>query len=203
MSENQNAESPGHGAESRRGFMEYASLLIGAIVSLAPLALGLCPFLDPLFGKRKTPSSRQQKGGDAKEGYLRVASLNALTLGAAPQRFPVIADQRDAWNYIPDQPIGAVFVQRTDTGGVRVFNATCPHAGCSVACDGHIFHCPCHNSSFELDGSKRVSHSGRENPSPRDLDKLQVDQDKLEENEEVWVEFVNFYTGKEYQKRKL
>ena len=125
-----------------------------------------------------------------------MAALSALRPGDAPQRFAVIADRQDAWNYIPDQPIGAVFIERTGESEVRVFNATCPHAGCSVSCDGQSFNCPCHNSSFNLDGTKRVSGSGRENPSPRSLDSLLVDPDQLAKGE-IWVKFVNFFTGRE------
>ena len=202
MPKTQDADSFDHDVESRRGFVEYASLFVGAIVSLVPLGIGLFSFLDPLFGKRQTPSRYKQTGGNAKPGYIRIAALNALSLGGAPQRFPVIAGQQDGWNYTPDQPIGAVFVQRTDTG-IRVFNATCPHAGCSVSCNGESFKCPCHNSSFELDGRKRISNSGRENPSPRDLDPLDVDQGMLAQSDEIWVEFKNFLTGKEERKAKL
>ena len=64
-----------------------------------------------------------------------------------------------------------------------------------MACDGQAFVCPCHNSSFLLDGKRRLAESGRDNPSPRDLDNLDVDPEKLAQGE-VWVRFQNFYTGK-------
>ena len=57
------------------------------------------------------------------------------------------------------------------------------------------------NSSFNLDGAKRKSESGRENPSPRDLDKLSVDPSKLADGE-VWIKFQNFYTGRVEPKPK-
>lgn len=187
----------------RRGFvLGLASIAIGGLVGLvAPLA-GLVPFLDPLFRKKKAPSAFEGASGSGKPGYYRICSLDALSVGGPPQRFPVIADQFDAWNFTPAQPIGAVYVQRTGERDILVFNTTCPHAGCSVACDGAGFLCPCHNSSFELNGKKRTTQSGRENPSPRDLDSLAIDDAQLQEGE-VWVAFQNYYTGREEKTPKL
>ncbi len=188
--------------EPRRNFVfEMGSLIIGGLVGLVPLLVGLVSFLDPLFGSKKKPRLYADAGG-GDDDLIRISSLGALEVDGEPQRFPVIADKQDAWNYIPDQPIGAVFVQRLANDEVRVFNATCPHAGCSVSCVGTAFHCPCHNSAFALDGSKLVSDSGRTNPSPRPLDSLEVDSQRLKEDQEVWVKFQNFYTGKHEKKPK-
>jgi Rieske Fe-S protein len=178
----------------RNWLVEGAALLFGGLVALIPVAIGLIPLLDPWRRKPARPAAGKS-GGDGKEGYLRISSLEALPVGGTPQRFPVIADQIDAWNFTPNQPIGAVFLQRVGESEVRCFNATCPHAGCSVSCDGQAFVCPCHNSSFNLDGTKRTSETGRENTSPRDMDTLEVDPEQLAANE-VWVQFRNFYTGR-------
>lgn len=185
---------------TRRRFVEWSSIVLVNLIALIPLGAGLITFLDPWRRRPKVPKSRQRRG-DGKQGFYRVTSLDALPVGGLPQRFPVIADQIDAWNFTPDQPIGAVFLQRVSEKKLLCFNATCPHAGCSVSCDGKAYVCPCHNSSFNLDGTKRVSTSGRENPSPRNMDDLFVDEDKLSHNE-VWVEFKNFYSGKPEKKPK-
>ena len=191
------------GGENRRNFsIELGAIVLGGIASLGPLLIGMFAFLDPLRGTKRLPSQGQTASGSDKEGFYHVASLEALTVGGAPQRFPVIADLLDGWNFLDDQPMGAVFVERLSPQEVRVFNATCPHAGCSVACDRTAFHCPCHNSSFDLNGSKRESLAGRENPSRRGLDELEVDPAQLAKGE-VWVEFKNFYTGIEEKKPKL
>jgi menaquinol-cytochrome c reductase iron-sulfur subunit len=110
---------------------------------------------------------------------------------------PVIADLTDAWNREANQPIGAVYLRRNE-GKVECFNAICPHAGCFVAyaADRKVFQCPCHTSSFQLDG-QRIHPT----PSPRDMDPLTVDAEKLKEGE-VWVEFVNYYPGKEHREEK-
>ncbi len=185
------ASATSHSPETRRGFFEIGSVIIGAILGLGPFLIGLVAFLSPLTRERKVPEKYRQPG-TGKAGYLRVAAIEALTVGAAPQRFPVIDNQIDAWNFTPGQPVGAVYIERMGPTELRVFNVTCPHAGCSVSCHGTAYHCPCHNSSFELDGSKLVSSSGRENPSPRNLDDLNYEVT----NGDIWVEFKNFYTGK-------
>ncbi len=189
--------------EDRRSFtVELAALVFGGLASVGPFLIGLFAFLDPLTRRKQPPAAHRDADGGTREGFLHIAALSSLAVGEAPRRFPVIADKQDAWNFSPDQPIGAVYVQRVDEQQVRVFNVTCPHAGCSVACDGAAFHCPCHNSSFNLDGSQRESVAGRENPSRRGLDELEVDPDQLAEGE-IWVEFMNFYTGIAEKKAKL
>lgn len=191
------SKAPSNDDKTRRGFFEIASIILGAIVGVAPALIGLVAFLDPLRRTPAKPKSRQQGTGDGASGLIRVASLGALSVGT-PQRFPVIDDQLDAWNFTPDQPIGAVYIEKLADDTVRVFNTTCPHAGCSVACNGAAFECPCHSSSFNLDGTKRVSESGRANPSPRDLDAL----DYKVQDGDIWVDFKNFYTGKHEKKEK-
>jgi Rieske Fe-S protein len=189
--------------DSRRNFfVSTVAVVSGVVAGVVPAAMALFTFCDPLRRLRRTPQLYSAEDEQDPSGFVRVCSVDALTEDTAPQRFPVVSDRIDAWNFTPAQPIGAVFVQRTGPQSVRVFNATCPHAGCSVACDGQSFLCPCHNSSFNLDGTKRVSTSGKENPSPRDMDTLEVDLDRMARGE-VWVDYVNFYTGREEKIPKL
>ncbi len=179
----------------RRDFLTGAvAVAIGTVISLVPISLGVVTFLDPLRRNRKKPA-RFGTGSDGPEGYIRVASLDALAVGAPPVRFAVITDYRDAWNFLPAQPVGAVYLQRLEDDTLRCFHATCPHAGCSVSFRNDAFHCPCHNSSFAVDGTQ-LDQPGKENPSPRDLDQLDIDADRLKAGE-VWVRFVNYYTGTE------
>jgi menaquinol-cytochrome c reductase iron-sulfur subunit len=178
----------------RRSFMwEIGALAVGAVTSLAGLSVGVTVFLDPLLRKPQPPL-KYRRTSNAGEGYLRVAALSSIPEDGVPRRFAVIADRADAWNYVPDQPVGAVYLRREAGQELQVFQATCPHAGCSVSTtdeNGGAFHCPCHNSSFDWNG-KRVPRPGKVNPAPRDMDSLKykvVDGD-------VWVEFKEFYTGR-------
>ena len=184
-------------AEPRRGMLfKILSVTIGTLIGLLPFGAGVLTFLDPLWRKKQVPKKYRKTGAAGSDKFVRITSLDSLAVGGTPQRFPVIDDKIDAWNFTPAQPIGAVFIQRIAPDKVVVLNATCPHAGCSVACNGTAFNCPCHNSAFNLDGSRREHDSGRENPSPRAMDSLSVDDVRLKQGE-IWIEFLNFYTGKE------
>jgi menaquinol-cytochrome c reductase iron-sulfur subunit len=164
--------------DDRRSFLTKAAAIIigGALAITAPVA-GLFVFLDPL--RRKSDSG----------GAVLVASLNALPENGEPRKFSVLATRVDAWNRSPNVPIGAVYLQRVGDK-VRALNVVCPHAGCFVdyrSAKNHFF-CPCHNSSFALDGQVQDPKS----PSPRGLDDLVVE---IRNGTEVWVKFQNFRAG--------
>ena len=180
---------PTPAAPRRNLVAALCATVIGLIIKLVPLTAGLAVFFDPLL-KRKGSSAGQKQ-------FIRVASLNAIPEDGTPVQFPVVADLTDAWNREPSQPIGAVYLRRVG-GKVECFNAICPHAGCFVAyaAGRQVFQCPCHTSSFELTGERILP-----SPSPRDLDKLAVDEEKLKSGE-VWVQFVNYYPGKEHREEK-
>jgi Rieske Fe-S protein len=169
------------------------AIVIGTIVGIFPFGAGLLVFLDPVLKQRAAGSNKPT--GEApgpSRPLLRVSTVAAIPADGTPIQVPIIADLTDTWIREPNQPIGAVYLRR-DGDKVECFNAICPHAGCFVgyAAARHLFQCPCHNSSFELDG-ERIMPS----PAPRDMDTLPVDPEKLSQGE-VWVEFINFYPGKE------
>lgn len=163
----------------RRHFLAKAAAIVlgGAITLVAPIA-GLLVAFDPL--RRKS----------AKGAAVRVASLDALPANGEPRKFPILATKVDAWNRSPNVPIGAVYLQRFGNGEVRALNVVCPHAGCFVdfRADKNHYHCPCHNSSFATDGTVLDPKS----PSPRPLDKLEVE---IRDGTEIWVTFQNFQAG--------
>ncbi|MGE3315046.1 MAG: ubiquinol-cytochrome c reductase iron-sulfur subunit [Planctomycetaceae bacterium] len=176
--------SPEVPLDARRSFLRKSlAVVIGGFISLFPAAAGLAVFLDPI-------RSRKPTGGNA-DGFLKVAQLEALQVGV-PRRVPVISDRVDAWNYFPNEPIGAVYVLRKEDGNVTAHNVVCPHAGCSVdfSADRGLYQCPCHKSSFRLDGEI----DNQDSPAPRGLDSLAVDAEKLKAGE-VWIKFQNFHTG--------
>jgi menaquinol-cytochrome c reductase iron-sulfur subunit len=178
-------------APRRNLLASIAAVIIGSFVGIVPFAAGLATFLDPLWRQKKSG------GEEAERQFRRVASLTALPTDGTPMQVPVVADLTDAWNREANQPIGAVYLRRVGDK-VLCFNAICPHAGCFVgyAAERKVFQCPCHTSSFELDG-QRIMPS----PSPRNMDELAVDAEKLQAGE-VWVQFVNYYPGKEDREEK-
>ena len=120
---------------------------------------------------------------------IRIAPLSAVPNDGRPYKFPVISQHTDAWNKLPEVPIGAVYLRRTGEKTVEALNVVCPHAGCFVdflsarAC----FFCPCHNSTFALDGEINDPKS----PSPRGLDTLPVEI----RGSDIYVTFQNFRSG--------
>ena len=163
----------------RRGFFARAgSLLIGGLVGIVPLVSGLLVVLDPL--RRKI----------AGRTAVRVANLSALPEDGVPRKFPVISSRVDAWTKSSAAAIGAVYLRREKGKPVEALNVVCPHAGCFVdyiaARRGYL--CPCHNSTFALDGNINDTKS----PAPRGLDALEVE---MRGEGEIWVKFHNYRAG--------
>ena len=166
--------------QARRGFLAgMAATAVATVAALPPLAAGIIALMDPL---------RRRNGDDT---FVMVTHLSAVPEGGTPKRFQVESERRDAWTTHQKTPVGAVYLRRTDTG-VQALNAVCPHAGCFVALvdGGARFGCPCHRSSFALDGAINDPDS----PSPRDMDALDVE---IRSGEEVWVRFQSFLPGRE------
>ncbi len=194
-------------APRRRFLAGVATAAAAGLALLAPLWSGLRVALDPL-----------RRGREGRAGFVRVTTLAALPEDGVPRKFPVVARRVDAWNTFASVPVGAVYLRRFGSGGatagidggpasesasgrsdaggqtnatgLQAFNVVCPHAGCFVtlAADRSRFVCPCHKSSFALDGAVNDPAS----PSPRDMDALDVE---VRDGGEVWVRFQNFRPG--------
>jgi menaquinol-cytochrome c reductase iron-sulfur subunit len=193
--------------KNRRDFVAVmGSIVTGTLAVGASLGAGIATLIDPLVRKKSKPGYYTADSG-ANENSILVTTLDAVPDDGFPRRFPVLADRVDAWTFTPSQPIGAVYIRREPgEQKVTVFHSTCPHAGCSVSfkkeeTGEQVFFCPCHNSAFDATGKKR-DIPGRENPSPRDLDTLEVDEAKLASGE-IWVTYVDFYTGQHEKKQKI
>jgi menaquinol-cytochrome c reductase iron-sulfur subunit len=168
-----------HAELPRRGWLQR--LLAGGLAILAglvPVGAGLTVFLDPLR-RRGTVG-----------GFVKVTSLASVPPDGVPRRFVVLAEQVNAWNRRSGVRVGAVFLRRTGEQDLRALNVTCPHAGCAVeyAAARRGFLCPCHDSTFALDGAVNDPRS----PSPRGLDELEVE---VRNTSEVWVRFRSFRAG--------
>lgn len=165
-------------APDRRNFVtKAAAIVVGGLISVVAPVAGLFTLFDPL--RRK----------DSARGLVRIAAFSSLPENGEPRKFPVLDTLVDAWNRTENVPVGSVYVQRTGANTVRVLNSTCPHLGCSVGWNNtnRGYFCPCHKSSFALDGSIADPKS----PSPRAMDALEAEV----RNGEVWVRFQNFRKG--------
>ncbi len=164
--------------DRRNYLVKAAAVLVGGILAVVPPISGLLVFLDPL--RRKTEA----------RGTVRIGSLGSLPENGEPRKLSVLDTHVDAWNRTPDVPIGAVYVQKTGPNQVRVLNSVCPHLGCTVGYsqDAKHYYCPCHKSSFSVDGKILDPKS----PAPRGMDELEA---QVRANGEIWVKFQNFRKG--------
>ena len=168
-----------HGPDRRGFFKKLAANVLATIITVVPFAAGLAVWLDP---------TRRKNGGGGQ--LVPITSLSALPDDGVPRKFPVIASRVDAWSRSPETVVGAVYLRREKGGPPRAFNVVCPHAGCFVdyvaARSG--YYCPCHNSTFGLDGKV----NDRKSPALRGLDELEVE---VRNGSEVWVKFQNYRAG--------
>lgn len=164
----------------RRDFLvKAATVTLGGISVLPPVAAGVAVMLDPL---------KRNQGGES--GFVRITTLEALPKDGGPKKFTVFADRVDAWNRFPQAPVGAIYLRRSGDTNITALHSSCPHAGCLVdyLSSGNHYYCPCHNSSFSLDGKIETKSS----PAARPLDSLEVE---IRNQNEVWVKFQNFRAG--------
>ena len=193
--QNESESSLAQETNERRGFLGSAAALtavaLGGLLGVGPVAIGLYAIvMDPL---RKKTSPRKAAAGveGAKEGFYFVAQIGELD-SHVPRRFTIVADKIDAWNFMQNQPIGSVYM-RMQGDQVECFHTTCPHAGCAVSYElaSQAYLCPCHNSSFNVDGTK-LEDGDSSNPSPRGLDALEVDV----QGTRVFVKYEDYFTGR-------
>jgi len=181
-------------ADRRRSFLvRLTASVVGAVVVIFPFAAGLGVLVDPLCRRRRAagdgPNDRES---DTK--FVRVAPLDALPPDGTPRQFALTADVADAWTRAPARRVGSVFLSRDETADgaiVRALSSTCPHLGCAVDYEAAAgrYECPCHESSFAIDG-KRLS-----GPSLRGLDPLKVKLVDTGGRQEVWVAPQRYRTG--------
>lgn len=167
---------------ARRGFLvRIGALIVGGLAAIVPVGAAVTALLDPL------------RRGSSDAGMVRVARLSAIPSDGTPQKFTIETDRVDAWATYADTPVGAVYLRRNGDSVVAL-NVVCPHAGCFVRLlpDEGRFGCPCHNSSFDLDGTVNDPAS----PAPRAMDALAVE---IRDGDEVWVRFRNFLPGRAEQ----
>lgn len=145
-------------SEGRRGFLKMVVGLGGAVIAALVAVPGLGAVLDPLLRRRAG-------SGD----FLAVGEATVLADGG-PVSLPVIGEMVDAWTRAPEVQLGTVWLQKGEGDEVVAMTAECPHLGCKISYDGDGDHfvCPCHDSSFGLDGSVN------DGPSPRGMDRLEA-----------------------------
>ena len=157
----------------RRGFLK---LLAGAAAALAGALATV-----PVVGTVITPLL-QPKADDG--GLLRAASVTELQEGV-PKRVELVATVVDGWTRAVGV-IGAVWLLKKPDGTVTAMSTVCPHSGCSINQKSQAtYGCPCHDSTFQLDGT------ATDGPSPRPMDGLEVQV----KEKDVFVRYKRYKIG--------
>jgi menaquinol-cytochrome c reductase iron-sulfur subunit len=173
-------EGAGEADDGRRTFLKVGVGVLGAGLATVVVAPALRAILWPLAEGVEVTS-----GGDT---FVVVGKRNQF--GKTPIKVDIHADRVDAWNRIKDVKIGSAWVLEID-GELHAFSTVCPHLGCAVDYDADIgsFKCPCHDSTFALDGTVEAG------PSPRPLDSLELE--KQDQGKLVAIRYERFKQGVE------
>lgn len=164
-------------SDTRRTFLARVTAALTALAGAAAVLPGIGLLLAPL--RKRAP--------DGARGPVRVAGQRDIS-SDKPLRVAAVGSQHDAWLRLDRVKLGSCWLVRAgESAPVRAFSTVCPHLGCGVDYDErtHTFACPCHGSSFDLQG-RRLS-----GPSPRGLDELEVTTD----GDDVLVQLQRFRIG--------
>ena len=149
---------------TRRDFQCYGTMVLGGLVKLALAVPAVAFLVSPL---------RKKHAAGGEDAFETLTSLSQLAVGV-PRSFAIIRDRIDAWVKYPSEPAGSVWLIRQPPGAkeeVVAFTAECTHLGCAInlSADGKSFLCPCHTSSFDLQGRPQ------NHVPPRPMDRLDVE----------------------------
>lgn len=163
--------------DSKRKFIIVSTLAVSGVCGVFPFAAGITTVLDPV---------KRNSGNKVEVPWTKVLPLANLPADGKPTKYEIILEKvKDAWTTYKNVPAGAVYLSRKENK-VTAFNLKCPHLGCAVdyRTKTDDYFCPCHNSTFGIDGSVTDANS----PSPRGLDSMET---KVE-NGIVWIRFQQF-----------
>jgi Rieske Fe-S protein len=172
---------------SRRGFLNFLTNLLIAVIILIVAIPALGYFLAPL--RRRTGT---EEGGDS---FSDAGSLSDFPVGQW-RLVTLEMVQEDGWK--KTRARHAVWIRRQEASpvasapgeeskGIMVLTSICPHLGCPINWhpDQSQFVCPCHGGVFSADGQRQ---SG---PPPRNMDPLEFE---IREGR-IWIHWQDFKIG--------
>jgi menaquinol-cytochrome c reductase iron-sulfur subunit len=140
----------------------FSLSILGGLWAAIAAALGL----PTAFYLLSPPKSRKQAG------WLEAGDISRLPVDT-PEEVVFRRTRVDGWKVISEKD--TAWVIRKSAGEVVAFTPQCTHLGCAYQWVERTkeFLCPCHTSTFGLDGTVLTG------PAPRPLDRYEV---KLEGN---------------------
>ena len=184
----ESTESATNVQSGRRGFVQLLTAVLSGLLGLIPAGIGAAFILDPLV--RKRTAKEADSGDDSADLIPLPVSADMLPADGTPVSVVVKSDKVDAWNRFKDIEIGTVWLRKDANGDVVAFSSICPHLGCAVDFrpGNRDFFCPCHTSSFGLDGERTNQIP------PRGMDQLDVVV-KPEADNQLWIKYESFRAG--------
>src|SRR5438045_6634203 len=142
---------------TRRKFYTAAIYLMGSFIGAA---LGL-PAIAYLFMPPRT---------HRRDEWVEAADLSTLPMNE-PAEVSFRRTHIDGWKITSEKT--TAWVVKTSEAQVVAFAPQCTHLGCAYHWEGaqKVFVCPCHTSTFALDGRVLTG------PAPRALDRYQTRQE--------------------------
>jgi menaquinol-cytochrome c reductase iron-sulfur subunit len=148
-------EKPFSNHISRRDFIKFVTVAIGAVIGAG---FGL-----PGIGYLISPALRKQ----AAEAWIPLGPVGNIPVGI-PTFFSFVCKQVNGWENTATSY--GVFAVRKDANNAIVLSNVCTHLGCHVRWHPDLEHyvSPCHDGHFDIIG-KNIS-----GPPPRPLDEFQT-----------------------------
>ena len=137
---------------SRRTFFHWVTVAAAAVVGVGLAVPLLGSLISPAFMRRRRV-------------WVDVGPVDELPAGR-PTQLDHVTTVRDGWLEATSHK--AVWAVKQPQGDVTVFSPICTHLGCGYRWDDteKKFLCPCHGSSFDVNGQVLGG------PAPRPLDRL-------------------------------
>jgi quinol---cytochrome c reductase iron-sulfur subunit, bacillus type len=154
MPENHSHELAADLPPSRRKFY---ILLINGFMGVIGAALAIPAAIYLLFPPRARKAS----------SWVKTADLSSIPIGK-PTEISFQRTRADGWQLITEK--ATAWVVKQPNNDVVAFTPDCTHLGCAYHWDdgSHTFVCPCHTSSFSIDGKVLGG------PAPRPLDRYET-----------------------------
>jgi menaquinol-cytochrome c reductase iron-sulfur subunit len=140
----------------RRGFHTTIIYALWAVITGA-ISLPAAVYL------LATPKSKKESGS----GWVEAGDVTQLKPNV-PEEFVFRRNRLDGWKVTSEKT--TAWVIRQDDTQVVAFTPQCTHLGCAYSYDekNREFLCPCHTSTFGLDGKVLTG------PAPRALDRYET-----------------------------
>ncbi|MCB0101063.1 MAG: ubiquinol-cytochrome c reductase iron-sulfur subunit [Anaerolineales bacterium] len=138
---------------SRRDFIKVTTGIVGGLIGTMIGLPSIFYLIDPAL----------REGG--KEAWIPIGKFENMQVNK-PYPFTFTRVQVNGWERTASS-FGGYAIRKSDAPeSLLILNSRCTHLSCTVnwSEEGNVFHCPCHDAAFDIDGEVV------DGPPPRALD---------------------------------